>query len=114
MRPSETAPAGIGHNAGPATIVVEVRLFNSLVRHGGSQGPVQRLELAAGATVGDVVDRLRLPPADVFLVLRNGRDVSPGVYGGGRIFREASLEEGDVLAFSGPVPYSFGYGAPVV
>jgi len=24
------------------------------------------------------------------------------------------LEEGDVVAFSGAVPYSYGYGAPVV
>ena len=108
------APAGLGHNAGGATIRIEIRLFNSLVRHAGPQGPVQELEFEAGATVGDVVDRLRLPPKDVFLVLRNGRDVSPGVYGGGLINREATLDEGDVLAFSGPVPYSFGYGSPVV
>jgi hypothetical protein len=108
------APAGLGHNAGGATITIEVRLFNSLTRHGGPEGPVRHMELAAGATVGEVVDRLRLPPADVFLVLRNGRDVSPGVYGGGLFNREAALDHGDVLAFSGPVPYSFGYGSPVV
>jgi hypothetical protein len=111
---TEQAPAGLGHNAGGATIAIEVRLFNSLTKHAGPEGPVRRLELEAGATVGDVVDRLRLPPADVFLVLRNGRDISPGVYGGGLINREATLDEGDVLAFSGPVPYSFGYGSPVV
>ncbi len=105
---------GLGHNAEGGTIAIEVRLFNSLTRHGGPEGPVRRLELAAGATVGDVVDRLRLPLDDVFLVLRNGRDVSPGLYGGGRVNREAALDEGDVLAFSGPVPYSFGLGAPVV
>ncbi len=109
-----TAIAGLGHNAGGATIAVEVRLFNSLVRHAGPDGPVQRLEFEAGATVGDVIDRLRLPLADVFLVLRNGRDVSPGVYRGGQVNREATLDEGDVVAFSGPVPYSFGFGAPVV
>ena len=108
------APAGLGHNVGGATIAIEVRLFNSLTRHAGPEGPVRRLELDAGATVGDVVDLLRLPVADVFLVLRNGRDVSPGIYGGGRVNREAALDEGDVLAFSGPVPYSFGFGAPVV
>jgi hypothetical protein len=111
---ADSAPAGLGHNLGEAKIFVEVRLFNSLTRHAGPDGPVRRLELDAGATVGDVVDRLRLPPADVFLVLRNGRDVSPGVYGGGLINREAVLDEGDVIAFSGPVPYSFGFGAPVV
>ncbi len=110
----EAAPAGLGHNAGGATIAVEIRLFNSLVRHAGPEGPVRRMELAAGATVGDLVDRLRLPLDEVFLVLRNGRDVSPGLYGGGRVNREAALDEGDVVAFSGPVPYSFGLGAPVV
>lgn len=110
----ETATPGIGHNAGGVEIAIEVRLFNSLTRHAGPEGPVRRLSLPVGATVGDVIDRLRLPVADVFLVLRNGRDVSPGVYGGGRVRREALLDEGDVLAFSGPVPYSFGFGAPVV
>lgn len=113
-RTSESEPAGIGHNLRGAVIEVEVRLFNSLVRHAGPEGPVRRLVFEAGATVGDVVDRLRLPVEDVFLVLRNGRDVSPGVYGGGRIARDAPIDGGDVLAFSGPVPYSFGYGAPVV
>lgn len=104
----------IGHNATETPITVEVRLFNSLSRHGGGLGPVQRMELTAGATVGDVVDRLRLPVGDIFLVLRNGRDVSPGLYGGGMVNREAVLDDGDVVAFSGPVPYSFGMGAPVV
>ena len=37
------APGGIGHNTGATTIVIEVRLFNSLVRHAGPNGPVQRL-----------------------------------------------------------------------
>ena len=106
--------ATIGHNASGLEIEIEIRLFNSLVRHGGPAGPVRRLTLAAGATVGDLVDLLRLPPADVFLVLRNGRDVSPGLYGGGRFNRDAVVDDGDVIAFSGPVPYSYGYGAPVV
>lgn len=114
MRDDGTTIAGIGHNAGAATMAIEIRLFNSLVRHAGPEGPVRRLELEVGATVGDVVDRLRLPVDEVFLVLRNGRDVSPGLYAAGRIDRTAALDEGDVLAFSGPVPYSFGYGAPVV
>lgn len=108
------SPAPMGHNAAAVSIAVEIRLFNSLTRHAGPEGPVRRLELFAGATVGDVVDRLRLPAADVFLVLLNGRDVSPGVYGGGSFARDVVLDHGDVLAFSGPVPYSFGFGAPVV
>lgn len=106
--------AGLGHNTGATPIEIEVRLFNSLVRHAGKEGPVRRLTLEAGATVGDIVDMMCLPVPDVFLVLLNGRDVTPGLYQGGHINREAVLDHGDVLAFSGPVPYSFGYGAPVV
>lgn len=110
----EHAPAAIGHNASGLAIEIEIRLFNSLTRHAGKAGPVRRLSLGAGATVGEVVDLLGLPPKDVFLVLRNGRDVSPGLYGGGLFNREVVLDDGDVVAFSGPVPYSYGYGAPVV
>ena len=111
--PRATA-ATIGHNASGLEIEIEVRLFNSLVRHGGAEGPVRRITLPAGATVGEIVSLLGLPPRDVFLVLRNGRDVSSGLYGGGLFNREAVVDDGDVVAFSGPVPYSFGYGAPVV
>jgi hypothetical protein len=35
---------------------------------------VQRIELGAGSTVGDVVRRLGLPLSEVFLALRNARD----------------------------------------
>jgi hypothetical protein len=54
-----------------------------------------------------------LPKDKVFLVLRNGRDVTPGLVGA-EVNVETALEDGDVIAFSGPVPYSYGYGAPVV
>jgi hypothetical protein len=106
--------AGIGHNKRGAVIRIEVRLFNSLTKFAGPDGACRRLEFMAGATVGDLVDELKLPAPEIFLVLRNGRDVSPGLYGGGRFNREAALDDGDVVALSGPVPYSYGYGAPVV
>lgn len=104
----------LGHNSRAATLRVEVRLFNSLTRHGSALPPDRQVELPVAATVGELVKRLGLPEKDVFLVLVNGRDVSPGCYRGGAINRAHSLREGDVVAFSGPVPYSFGYGAPVV
>jgi hypothetical protein len=111
----ESDTAGwIGHNSQKATVRVTVRLFNSLSKYAAAEGPVMQLELLAGATVGDVVTRLRLPVLEIFLVLRNGRDVTPGPYQGGVINAEVPLEDGDALAFSGPVPYSYGYGAPVV
>lgn len=106
--------AGIGHNAAHATVRIEARLFNSLAKYSGGDGLIRRLELAAGATIGDVVAELKLPVPEIFLVLRNGRDVTPGLYQGGVINGGVVLEDGDVVAFSGPVPYSYGYGAPVV
>lgn len=109
----EQLARGIGDNSGELTIRVEVRLFNSLARFGGVGGAVQLLELPVGGTVGDVISALRMPSDKVFLVLKNGRDVTRGVCGG-PVNLNHVLENGDVVALSGPVPYSWGYGAPVV
>jgi len=68
--------------------------------------------LKPGSTIADVVERLRIPLDNVFLVLLNGRDVTPTLKGPLNV--DEFLEDGDVIAFSGPVPYSAGYGAPVV
>ena len=105
--------SSIGHNAAQAIVRVEVRLFNSLSQYATGEGWTQ-LTLSAGATVGDIIERLGLPIPKIFLVLRNGRDVTPGIYQGGVVNTEAVLDDGDVIAFSGPVPYSWAYGAPVV
>lgn len=40
--------------------------------------------------------------------------MSLGLYEGGNINTEAGMSDGDVIALSGPVPYSYGYGAPAV
>lgn len=104
----------IGHNTAGGRILVEVRLFNSLAKFSRSETLAERIEVPAGATVGDLIQRFRLPIPDIFLVLKNGRDITPGLYQGGVVNCEAALEDGDVIAFSGPVPYSYGYGAPVV
>lgn len=104
----------IGHNAAGVSITVEVRLFNSLSRFTRSETFAEKIVVEAGATVGDLIQRFRLPIPDIFLVLKNGRDITPGLYQGGVVNTEAVLDDGDVIAFSGPVPYSYGYGAPVV
>lgn len=109
------APAGafsIGHNSAACLLKVEVRLFNSLTRYDGSGGHGRAMELEAGSTVGDILRRFGVPPGEVFLVLVNGRDITPQLDGGPRL--GFAVEEGDVVALSGPVPYSWGYGAPVV
>lgn len=102
------------HNSRGATISIEVRFFNSLAKYSGGDGLVRTLEVPVDETIGTLVERLGLPLKEIFLVLRNGRDISPGLYMGGNVNIEAGLSEGDVVAFSGPVPYSYGYGAPVV
>ena len=104
----------IGHNVSGAIIRLDVRLFNSLSRFTRSVTFSEKIEVAAGSTVGDLVQRFKLPVSDIFLVLKNGRDITPGLYQGGVVNTDAVLDDGDVIAFSGPVPYSYGYGAPVV
>ena len=103
---------GIGHNAAGAFISIEAKLFNSLVAYAGAAGVRQSLSLPAGTTLGELAGRLGLPGQAIHLVLVNGRDITPEL--GGSIRISYVLEEGDVVAFSGPVPYSWGYGAPVV
>ena len=104
----------IGHNASGGAIDIEVRFFNSMARFTKSERFAERLTVEPGVTVGDLISRFRLPVGEIFLVLKNGRDITPGLYQGGVVNMDAVLDDGDVIAFSGPVPYSYGYGAPVV
>lgn len=105
--------ASIGHNSQHGKVTVESRLFNSLTKYKGERTTCEVFTLPAGSTVLDLLQAWGLPKREVFLCLRNGRDVTPGLVGT-EINGDAVLNEGDVIAFSGPVPYSYGYGAPVV
>ncbi len=102
----------MGHNTGGVTVTVEVRLFNTLRKYADAGGVTKTFELPAGSSVGDIVRELAIPLHKIHLALRNGRDITPGLHTD--INTEAALDEGDVIALSGPVPYSWGYGAPVV
>lgn len=106
------AGAGPGHNIGGATVTVEVRLFNTLYKYGGGNGAVKHIEFPAGSAIGDIIRELAIPLGKIHLALRNGRDVTASLYTD--INTAAVLDDGDVIALSGPVPYSWGYGAPVV
>lgn len=106
-------PKMLGHNARNATVTIQSRLFNSLTKYRGERSYCETFTLPAGSTVNDVLKQWGLPKNKVFLCLRNGRDVTPGLVGD-TINVDTVLDEGDVIAFSGPVPYSYGYGAPVV
>ncbi len=111
---SESSHTAIGHNSQGATIAIEVRLFNSMSKFTTSPTFSEKIEVPPDTTVGDLVARFGLPLHDIYLVLRNGRDINAGLYKGGNVDLTAGIADGDVIAFSGPVPYSPGYGAPVV
>ncbi|MBW7851097.1 MAG: MoaD/ThiS family protein [Rhodospirillales bacterium] len=101
-----------GHNSQNLTMQIEVRLFNSLTRFGGGAGSCRTLTLPVGSRIEDVLKTLGIPERDVFLVLVNGRDVTRTLLS--KVNTERTVDDGDVVALSGPVPFSWGYGAPVV
>ncbi len=94
-------------------INLEVRLFNSLARYAGASNPFV-LSLPEGATIGDALRRLPVPVQEIFLLTLNGRNVMRGFGPESGIETERPLFEGDVLAASGPIPFSRGYGSPVI
>ena len=88
---------------------VEIRFFDSMRRHSG--GKLTRLlELNDQPTVLDVIRCFRIPPEDVHLVFRNGRVIGHSV----DETEDTIIRQGDTIGLSGPVPYSRGYGSPVV
>ena len=103
---------GIGDNSGRApTISVTVKMFNSLSPYAGGCAPL-RMDVPAGTVIGDLASRFRVPTDEIFLVLLNGKDVTRQL--GAPVNLDRELDDGDEVALSGPVPYSWGYGAPVV
>lgn len=109
----DLSTAGVGHNSQGLAFEIEVRLFNSMTRYARSPGVRQTVTLLPGTTVGELASRLGIPLSEIFLVMVNGRDITPGLVGTG-IREHRVIEPGDVVAFSGAVPYSYGYGSPVV
>lgn len=106
-------PAGIGDNSAARTVTIEVRLFNTMASYAGPEGSHCAMELPIGTTIREIAARLKIPFERLFLVLANGRDITPGLVGDA-VNGGYQIENGDVIALSGPVPYSFGYGGPVV
>ena len=94
-------------------IKLEIRLFNSLTRYAEKTNALA-LTLPEGATIGDALKRLPVPEEEIFLLTLNGRNVMRGFGFNSGIETEHELREGDVLSFSGPVPFSRGYGSPVI
>lgn len=92
---------------GKRMIEIELRLFNSLARYGRS-GPLQ---IQQKTTVGDVLKRLAIPEHKIYVSWLNGHNISTAL--GGAVESHRELRAGDVLALSGPVPFSRSYGTPV-
>lgn len=101
-----------GHNTADLTIQTELKLFNSLASHNGAPLEPQVITIAAGSTVGDLLRKIELPARRVFLAFIDGHDITPRLEGG--IESDHPLQDGDVVALSRPIPYSWGYGSPVV
>jgi len=102
----------IGHNSADALIKFEVRFFNSLSKFRPQGNGTCVVTLPAGSTVAHVLEQFGVSEDDVYLVLCNGHDVTPSLKEG--IRAGFMMDDGDIIALSGPVPYSWGYGAPVV
>jgi len=79
----------------PGPVEVEVHLFANLADYGppGARAGPARVELPAGATLHDLLRRLRIPDDLPRLLLVNGHDVEP----------TARLSPGDVVSVLPPL-----------
>jgi molybdopterin converting factor small subunit len=61
-------------------VQVRVHLFANLARYlpSGSRGTAALVDVPEGITLGELVDRLRIPPELPCLTLVNGRESEPG------------------------------------
>ncbi len=96
----------IGHHRADAAMEIEVRMFNTMTRYAKGRGARCRLSLDAEATVGDVLSQLGIPSGEVYLVMVNGRQITPRV-AGSLVWTSRPLQNGDVVALSGPVPFTW-------
>jgi len=92
-------------------IDVEVCLFNSLAPYAAPHDGTLRLRLPQGTRADALLRALGIPAGKVYAGWRNGRDIMTTF--GGPVLPGVVLEQGDRVAFSGPIPFSRGYGAPV-
>jgi molybdopterin converting factor small subunit len=96
------------------TISIEVRFFTSLTKYTDSPRFAERIDIPPDTTVGDLVERYGLPISGISRILCNGRDMNPGSYIGRAFDLGASLSDGDVIAFTGPMPDIPGYRSAVL
>jgi hypothetical protein len=88
-------------------VTLEIRLFNRLQRFAKNGEYRFHFSVPQQLTYHDLLNLLKIPENEVYLALRNGRNIE--------LFpRDDLLGNGEIIALSGPVPYSRGYGSPVV
>ncbi len=103
--------SAIGHNSLEIPIIIRAKMFNSIkAQDGGSR--LRDVAMNAGDTLEDLVRILGIDKHALFIVWANGRDVTKRL--GQQINLDYVIEDGDEIALSGPIPYSWGYGSPVV
>ncbi len=69
---------------------VEIRLFASLRKYGL---PQEEMELVEGTTVGNLLEKIGIPPSEVAITLVNGRHAQ----------KELPLNDGETLALFPPI-----------
>lgn len=69
---------------------VEIRLFASLRKYGL---PQEEMELVEGTTVGNLLEKMGIPPSEVAITLVNGRHAQ----------KELPLNDGETLALFPPI-----------
>ena len=82
---------------------IEVRVFAHFVRYLPAEDRREKrsiLDLPEGTRISDTVRRMGIPPDEVSLLMRNGRQVS----------EEEALAEGDVVGIFPPIAGGRGNG----
>jgi hypothetical protein len=97
--------AAIDHRRDSAATAVEARFFNSMQKHAKAGETRKTVFLSAGSTLMDLIRLLELPVRDIHLVMKNGRPLDAAGEAGSD--RTVELHDGDVVAFSGPVPFNW-------
>ena len=88
-------------------------MFNSV----GRFAPGKRyfkLALPYNETVGELIEQLKVPEKEIFLVLHNGKNIMRYDDINSVIDKERIIRDGDALALSGPVTRSRCHGVRIV
>jgi hypothetical protein len=114
MNATNRLPSSAPQQTTAGMIAIEIRFVSSLTKYTDSPRFVERVDVPAETTIGDLVTRYGLPLSGLSRVLCNGRDMNPGQYTGGNLDLGASISDGDVITFSGPATAVWGYGTAAV